>query len=73
MSIVGDALAAFRRVILLEERILRQSQKVEELSRIVIDIDNRLARLEGRIDGFVAGVEVARSRQRLPRPRTDPE
>jgi hypothetical protein len=55
VSVVGDAIAAIKKVLLLEERIQSQGRKLEELSTIVVDMDKRLARLEG----FIAGAAAA--------------
>lgn len=54
MSALGEALAALKKVILLEDRISSQGRKIEQLATIVVDIDKRLAALEGRIEGFMA-------------------
>ncbi len=54
MSALGEALAALKKVILLEDRITSQGRKLEQLADIVIGIDKRLAAMEGRLDGFMA-------------------
>ena len=58
MSAVSDALKAIKKVILLEERLTSQSKKVEQLALHLIDIDKRLAALEGRMEGFLAAASV---------------
>jgi hypothetical protein len=60
MSVVSDAIAAIKKVLLLEERIQSQGRKLEQLSTIVVDIDKRLARLEGFIAGAAAGQDTTR-------------
>ena len=60
MSVLGDAVAGIKKVLRLEERIQSQGRKLEQLSSIVVDIDKRLARLEG----FVAGAAAAGDRHR---------
>lgn len=60
MSVVSDAIAAIKKVLLLEERIQSQGRKLEQLSTIVVDMDKRLARLEGFIAGAVAGQDTTR-------------
>jgi len=55
VSTLSDALSALKTVFLLEERVSSQSRKVEKLADVVADIDRRLARLEGQMQGFVAG------------------
>ena len=58
MSAIGDALAALKKVILLEERITSQSQKLERLAVNVVEMDKRLAALEGRMEGFLAAASA---------------
>jgi hypothetical protein len=50
MSTLGDALAAIKSIILIEERIKGQAEKVEKLAQLVIDIDRRLVRVETTLD-----------------------
>jgi hypothetical protein len=50
MSTLGDALAAIKSIILIEERIKGQAEKVEKLAQLVIDIDRRLVRVETMLD-----------------------
>lgn len=54
MSAIGDALKAIKKAILLEERITSQSKKVEQLALNVVEMDKRLAALEGKMEGFLA-------------------
>ena len=58
MSGIGDALKAIKRAILLEERITSQSKKLEQLALNVVEMDKRLAALEGRMDGFLAAASA---------------
>ena len=58
MSALGEALAALKKVILLEDRISSQGKKIEQLATIVIDIDKRLAAIEGRMEGFMAAASA---------------
>ena len=58
MSGIGDALKAIRKAILLEERITSQSKKLEQLALNVVEMDKRLAALEGRMDGFLAAASA---------------
>lgn len=58
MSGIRDALKAIRRAILLEERITSQSKKLEQLALSVVEMDKRLAALEGRMDGFLAAASA---------------
>jgi hypothetical protein len=58
VSGIGDALKAVRKAILLEERITSQSKKLEQLAQNVVEMDKRLAALEGRMDGFFAAASA---------------
>ena len=58
MTGIGDALKAVRKAILLEERISNQSKKLERLALGVVEMDKRLAALEGRMDGFFAAASA---------------
>jgi hypothetical protein len=55
MSILKDAVTTMRTVLLLEERILAQSAKIEQLANRLFDVERRLATTEGRMEGFFAG------------------
>jgi uncharacterized coiled-coil protein SlyX len=55
VSTLSEALSALKTVFLLEERVSSQARKVEKLADLVMDIDRRLAKLEGQMQGFVAG------------------
>ncbi len=58
MSAIGDALKALKAAMLLEERIASQSKKVEQLALNVVEMDKRLAALEGRMEGFLAAASA---------------
>ncbi|MGH6838933.1 MAG: hypothetical protein ACREDT_09035 [Methylocella sp.] len=58
MSGVGGALKAIKKAILLEERITSQSKKLEKLALNVVEMDKRLAALEGRMEGFLAAASA---------------
>lgn len=64
MSAVGDALKALKTAILLEERLSAQARKVEQLALNVVEMDKRLAALEGRMEGFLAGATAFAGRPR---------
>jgi uncharacterized coiled-coil protein SlyX len=66
VSTVGDALKALKQAILLEERISSQGKKLEELAGIVVEMDKRLTRLEGRMEGFFAAASALRGGVRRP-------
>jgi hypothetical protein len=66
VSAIGDALKALRAAILLEERITSQSKKVEQLALNVVEMDKRLAALEGRMEGFLAAASAFGARTARP-------
>ncbi|HUB64917.1 MAG TPA: hypothetical protein VL996_10835 [Methylocella sp.] len=66
MSGIGDALKAVKQAILLEERIASQSKKLEQLAQNIIEMDKRLAALEGRMEGFLAAASAYGSGARRP-------
>ncbi|MGH6822303.1 MAG: hypothetical protein ACRECP_04840 [Methylocella sp.] len=66
MSAVGDALKAIKKAILLEERMTSQSKKLEQLAYNVVEMDKRLAALEGRIEGFLAAASAFGSGAKRP-------
>ncbi|MGO9673534.1 MAG: hypothetical protein ACLPSF_05110 [Methylocella sp.] len=71
MSAVGDALKALKTAILLEERISSQARKVEQLALSVVEIDKRLAALEGRMEGFLAAASAFGARPSRPAEATE--
>lgn len=50
MSLYGDAMAALKSMILLEERVQSVTKKVDKLGDEVRDIHGRLIRIETSID-----------------------
>ena len=66
MSAIGDALTAIKKAILLEERITSQSKKLEQMADNVVEMDKRLAALEGRMEGFIAAASAFGSGSRRP-------
>lgn len=70
MSAFSDAMKAIREVILMQSRIdnlhaalAAQSDQMKTLATTVIEMDRRLARLEGMIEGVAM---AGRARRRLP-------
>jgi hypothetical protein len=66
VSAIGDALKALKTAILLDERISSQARKVEQLALSVVEIDKRLAALEGRMEGFLAAASAFGGRPSRP-------
>jgi hypothetical protein len=63
LSGISDALKAIKTAILLEERILGQSKKLEQLAENIVEMDKRLSALEGRMDGFLAAASAFATRR----------
>ena len=73
MSSLGDAFAALKNVMLLHERLEGVQKEVERLSddlkglnRYAVEIDRRVARIEGVMEGYQRASAGAR-RPRLPK------
>lgn len=65
MSWAGEALAALRKIITLEERVATLTDDIHELTRIVRDLDHRLVKLETKWEVYERLSEKA-GRRRLP-------
>jgi hypothetical protein len=50
MSTLSEALAAIKSIILIEERVKSQSEKLERLAQLLVDVDRRLIRVETTLD-----------------------
>lgn len=50
MGWTRDALAAIKRIILIEDRITTLSKQAEELMEVCKDLDRRLVRLEAKFE-----------------------
>jgi hypothetical protein len=50
VSWTRDALAAIKRIILLEDRITRLTKQAEELMEVCTDLDRRLVRIEAKFE-----------------------
>jgi hypothetical protein len=62
MSLYGDAIAAIRSIILIEDRVQAQSRKVEKLGDEVVALRERVVRLEAVIEVLLQTRAVAPSR-----------
>ncbi|MGI8568577.1 MAG: hypothetical protein ACR2KT_05660 [Methylocella sp.] len=71
MSGIGAALKAIKKAILLEERIRSQSKNLEQLALNVVEMDKRLAALEGRMEGFLAAASAFGRGSRRPAKPTE--
>lgn len=65
MSWAGEALAALRKIITLEERVATLTDDIHEPTKIVRDLDHRLVRLETKLEVYERISEKSRPR-RLP-------
>jgi hypothetical protein len=71
VSLYGDAVRALRQIILLDERVRNMSADLTRMSQEVVDLRDRLSRLEGMLAaGMALGSEAnaTPNRRRLPRP-----
>jgi hypothetical protein len=50
MSLYGDAVAAIRSLVLIEERLQAQGRKVDQLSRDMVELRDRVIRLEAIVE-----------------------
>jgi hypothetical protein len=66
VSAIREALKAIKKAILLEQRITSQSKKLEQLALNVVEMDKRLAALEGRMEGLLAAASAFGSGARRP-------
>ena len=71
MSSLGDAFAALKNVMLLHERLEGVQKDVErlttdlrDLNRYAVEIDKRVARIEGVMEGYGRAAGASASRQR---------
>ncbi len=55
MSTFGDAISAIRSIILVEERVKTQGEKIEKVAERLVDVDRRLVRVETTLDIAMRG------------------
>ncbi|HKC02046.1 MAG TPA: hypothetical protein VKC17_01935 [Sphingomicrobium sp.] len=75
MSALGDAFASLKNVMLLQERlevvqkdVERMTGDLRDLNRYAVEIDKRVARIEGVMEGYGRATAARPSRQpRLPK------
>jgi hypothetical protein len=71
VSLYGDAVKALRQVILLDERVRNTAVDVARMSQEIVDLRDRVSRLEGMLAAGMALAREAtqpRERGRLPGP-----
>jgi hypothetical protein len=71
VSLYGDAIRALRQVILLDERVRNTATDVARLSQEVVDLRDRVSRLEGMLTVTIG--QVAANRPRDHRRLSGPE
>jgi hypothetical protein len=59
VSLYGDAVAAIKSIILIDERVQSQSRKVEKMSDELVALRERVVRLEAVIEVFLQGRTTA--------------
>jgi len=74
MGAIGDILSGIKQVILLQENVARLQKDIENLAQDVRrirdyagDIDQRVARIEGVIEGFGRATAASSHPRRLPK------
>jgi hypothetical protein len=65
VSVLGEALASIKSIVLIEERVKSQSARLERLAELVIDVDRRVVRIETAMELAIGG------RTALPRHKDD--
>jgi hypothetical protein len=55
MSLYGEAIAAMRRIVLLDDRVTQLAEQNRDLVLVVQELRDRVSRLEGMIAGMAAG------------------
>lgn len=65
MSWAGEAFAALRKIIMLEERVATLTDDIRELTRMVRDLDHRLVKMETKFEVYERLSEKPKPR-RLP-------
>jgi len=71
VSLYGDAIKAFRQVILLDERVRNTATDLARMSQEIADLRDRVSRLEGMLAAGIAlsrEATPARDRRRLAGP-----
>jgi hypothetical protein len=71
MGAIGDILAGIKQVVLLQENVARMQRDVENLAHDVrrirdyaADVDKRVARIEGVMEGYGRAAQNQPARQR---------
>ena len=65
MSVLGEALASIKSIVLIEEWVKSQSARLERLAELVPDLDRRVVRIETAMELAIGG------RPTLPRRKDD--
>ncbi|MCW8308752.1 MAG: hypothetical protein B7Z67_14050 [Acidiphilium sp. 21-60-14] len=71
MSLYGEAIAAMRRIVLLDDRVTQLAEQNRDLTVVVQDLRDRVSRLEGMIAGMTVSPVSNRPRRLPPWGKTD--
>ncbi len=71
MSLYGEAIAAMRRIVLLDDRVTQLAEQNRDLTLVVQELRDRVSRLEGMIAGMTVGSSSNRPRRLPSRGKTD--
>ncbi len=66
MSWTAEAFRAFKKIILLEERMSQLADRVDGLGRLMTDMDRRLLRLETKMEVYESSARQRRGPKPLP-------
>lgn len=67
MTWASEAFAAFRKIVLLEDRVERLANQVDALTQVCQDLDRRLVRLEAKFE-LIEKAAISRGRQLRDKP-----
>lgn len=71
MSLYGEAIAAMRRIVLLDDRVTQLAEQNRDLTLVVQELRDRVSRLEGMIAGMTVGSASSRPRRLPSRGKSD--
>lgn len=71
MSLYGEAIAAMRRIVLLDDRVTQLAEQNRDLTLVVQELRDRVSRLEGMIAGMTVGSASNRPRRLSSRGKSD--
>lgn len=63
MSWASDAVAALRKILILEERVITLSEDMKDLAKLTKDLERRLLKMETKLEIYEELSEKARKRR----------